>query len=73
MPGRQLRRGTSIGLSLKGLDLHRILCIKTERTPKNDVTVAHDKKLYQIEEAVKTKKLMVEEYPDGSMAVWCRG
>ena len=57
----------------KGLDLHRILCIKTERTPKNDFTIAHDRKLYQIEEAVKTKKLMVEEYPDGSMAIWCRG
>ena len=57
----------------KGLDLHRILCIKTERTLRNDFTIAHDRKLYQIEEAVKTKKLMVEEYTDGSMAVWCQG
>lgn len=56
----------------KGLNLHRILCIKTERTVRNDFTIAHDRKLYQIEEAVKTKKLMVEEYTDGSMAVWCR-
>jgi len=57
----------------KGLDLDRILCIKTKRTLKNDFTIAHDKKLYQIEEAVKTKKLMVEEYTDGSMAIWCKG
>jgi hypothetical protein len=57
----------------KGLNLHRILCIKTERTVRNDFTIAHDRKLYQIEEAVKTKKLMVEEYTDGSMAVWCQG
>lgn len=57
----------------KGLDLHRILCIKTERTLKNDFTIAHDRKLYQIEEAVKTKKLMVEDYTDGSMAIWCKG
>jgi len=57
----------------KGLDLQRILCIKTERTLKNDFTIAHDKKLYQIEEAVKTKKLIVEEYTDGSMAIWCKG
>jgi len=57
----------------KGIDLHRILCIKTERTLKNDFTIAHDKKLYQIEEAVKTKKLMVEEYTDGTMAIWCKG
>lgn len=56
----------------KGLDLQRILCIKTERTVRNDFTIAHDKKLYQIEDAVKTKKLMVEEYTDGSMAIWCK-
>jgi transposase len=57
----------------KGLDLNRILCIKTERTVRNDFTIAHNKKLYQIEEAVKTKKLMVEQYSDGSMAIWCQG
>ena len=57
---------------VKGLDLDRILCIKTTRSLKNDYTIAHDKKLYQIEEAVKTKKLMVEDYTDGSMAVFCR-
>ncbi len=56
----------------KGLDLNRILCIKTERTVRNDFTIAHERKLYQIEEAVKTKKLMVEEYTDGSMAIWCK-
>jgi len=55
----------------KGLNLHRFLCIKTERTVRNDFTIAHDRKLYQIEEAVKTKKLMVEEYTDGSMTIWC--
>ena len=56
----------------KGLNLRRILCSKTERTVRNDFTIAHDRKLYQIEEAVKTKKLMVEEYTDGSMTIWCR-
>jgi transposase len=56
-----------------GLHLTRILCIKTERTLKNDFTIAHDRKLYQIEERVQTKKLIVEEYTDGSMAIWCRG
>jgi transposase len=56
----------------KGLNLQRILCIKTERTVRNDFTIAHDHKLYQIEEAVGTKKLMVEEYADGSMAIWCQ-
>jgi len=57
----------------KGLNLQRILCIKTERTVRNDFTLAHDRKLYQIEEAVKTKKALIEEYTDGSMALWCQG
>jgi transposase len=57
----------------KGLNLDRILCIKTERTLRNDFTIAHDRKLYQIEETVTTKKLIVEEYINGSMAILCRG
>lgn len=57
----------------KGLDLDRTLCIKTERTLRNDFTIAHDRKLYQIEEMITTKKLMVEEYTNGSIAIWCRG
>jgi transposase len=57
----------------KGLHLNRILCIKTERTLRNDFTIAHDRKLYQIEERVQAKKLIVEEYTDGSMAIWLRG
>ena len=56
----------------KGLNLARVLCVKTERTVRNDFTIAHDRKLYQIEEAVKTKKLTVEEYTDGSVAIWCQ-
>lgn len=56
----------------KGLNLARVLCVKTERTVRNDFTIAHDRKLYQIEAAVKTKKLRVEEYTDGSMAIWCQ-
>jgi transposase len=56
----------------KELTLDRILCIKTKRTLRNDFTIAHDRKLYQIQEAITTKKLMVEEYTDGSMAIWCR-
>ena len=57
----------------RGLNIQRVLCIKTERTVRNDFTIAHNRRLYQIEEAVTTRKLMVEEYPDGSMAIWCKG
>jgi len=53
----------------KGIDLNRILCIKTKRALKNDFTVAHDKKLYQIHDNVRTKKVMVEERVNGSMII----
>jgi len=53
----------------KGLDLDSILCIKTERALRNDFTVAHDKKLYQILDNVRTKKVMVEDHINGSMVI----
>ena len=56
----------------KGLNLDRIFCIKTERTLRNDFTIAYDRKLYQIEETVSASKLMVEQYINGTMAIWCR-
>src|SRR4030042_1630479 len=40
----------------RGLDLNAILCIKTERTLRNDFTVAHNHKLSRIEEATKASK-----------------
>jgi hypothetical protein len=36
--------------------LRDILCIKTERTVRNDNTIAHERKLYQLEEAMAGKK-----------------
>ncbi len=51
----------------KGIDLNRILCVKTERALNNDFTVAHEKKLYQVLNNVRAKKVMVEERIDGSM------
>ncbi|MDP2044117.1 MAG: hypothetical protein Q8K15_02975, partial [Candidatus Omnitrophota bacterium] len=57
----------------KGIDLDRILCKKTERALKNDWTVAHDKKLYQVEDNVRTKKVTVEERTDGSMLIRHKG
>jgi hypothetical protein len=53
----------------KGIDLTRILCVKTERALRNDFTVAHEKKLYQILDNVRAKKVMVEEHIDGSMII----
>ena len=53
----------------KGIDLNRILCVKTERALRNDFTVAHEKKLYQILDNIRAKKVMVEEHMDGSMII----
>jgi len=53
----------------RGLDLDAILCIKTERTLRNDFTVAHQRKLYQVEDKVNTSKVMVQDRMDGSIRI----
>ena len=53
----------------RGIDLDRILCVKTERALRNDFTIAHDKKLYQILDNTPAKKVIVEERVNGSMVV----
>jgi hypothetical protein len=57
----------------KGLTLDTILRIKTERSLRNDFTVAHNKKLYQIEDTIKATKVMVQERVDGSMIMTYKG
>jgi len=59
--------------SPEGLDLNAILCMKTERTLKNDHTIQHERKFYQIEDRVRTRKVMVEERIDGSMRITYKG
>ena len=53
----------------RGLDLDAILCIKTERALRNDFTVAHNRKLYQVEDKVNTSKVMVQDRMDGSIHI----
>ena len=57
----------------RGMDLNAILCIKTERTLRNDFTVAHNRKLYQIEDATKDSKVIVQDRMDGSMRITYQG
>lgn len=52
-----------------GLNLDKVLCIRTVRTLKNDFTIAHNSKLYQIEKGVRTKEVTVQERVDGSMLI----
>ena len=55
------------------VDLDTVLCIKTERTLKNDHTIKYNGTLYQIEDRIRGKRLMVEELIDGSMRVRHKG
>ncbi len=57
----------------KYFNLDKYLCIKTERTVRNDNTIAHNGRLYQIEEVVKTKKVIVEERLNGSLHIMGKG
>jgi len=52
-----------------GLNLDKILCIRTKRTLRNDFTIAHNGRLYQIEQIVRAKELIVEEMINGSMFI----
>ena len=57
----------------KGLNVDTILCIKTERAMRNDFTVAHNKKLYQVEDTIKASKVVVQDRIDGSMIITYKG
>lgn len=57
----------------RGLDLHKVLCIRTDRAVGNDHTIAHHKKLYQIEEAISSKKVTVQERINGKMLIVSQG
>ncbi len=52
-----------------GINLDKILCVKTSRTLRNDYTIAHNGKLYQIEDNLSAKDLIVEERVDGSILI----
>ncbi len=54
-------------------ELDRILCIKEERVVKNDFTIAHNGKLYQIEQATRAEKITVEERLDGTLHLSYKG
>ena len=54
----------------KELNLDKILCIRTERTVRNDNTITHNSKFYQLKEAFPKKaKIVVQERVDGSMII----
>jgi hypothetical protein len=53
-----------------GVDLDTILCIKTARGLRKDFTIAHNKKLYQIQDKTKASKVEVQDRIDGSIKIF---
>lgn len=53
----------------EGFDLTGVLCIKTKRALRNDFTVAHNRKLYQVTHPAHTKEVIVEERLNGRMFI----
>jgi len=53
----------------RGLNLDKILCLKTVRALMNYFTIAHNSRLYQIEKGVRSKEVTVEEGVNGSMLI----
>jgi len=56
----------------KGVNLDAILCIKTQRRLRNDFTVAHNTKLYQIEDRTRASNIIVQEHLNGSLRMTYR-
>ena len=53
----------------RSFNLDRYLCLKTNRTVRNDNTVAHNRKLYQLKDKVLSRKVIVEERLNGSVHI----
>lgn len=57
----------------KGIELDKILAVKTTRALRNDFTVMHEGKLYQVEETIRAKEIIVEERINGSLLITYKG
>jgi transposase len=57
----------------RGLDLDAILRVKTEHVLRNDFTVVHKKRLYQVLSRVRAKQVVVEERLDGRIEITYKG
>lgn len=57
----------------KGLDLAKILSVKTPRALRNDFTVVHERKLYQVEGNIRAKEVVVEEGINDSLLITYKG
>ncbi len=56
-----------------GIDLDRVFSVKTPHALRNDFTVLHKGKFYQIEDAIRTDKVIVEERLNGALLITHKG
>jgi transposase len=54
-------------------ELDRVLCIKAERTVKNDFTIVHHGALYQLDQPTRARTVTVEERLDGTLHLTYKG
>lgn len=54
----------------KGVNLDRILCKKKSHVLRNDYTVVHEGKLYQVKKHARCKKVVVEERINGDIKIY---
>jgi hypothetical protein len=54
---------------LDRIDLNKILSVKTTHVLRNDFTVRHEGKLYQVEDNIRAKEVVVEERLNGSLLI----
>lgn len=57
----------------QGIDLDKILSVKTVRVLRNDFTVLHEGSLYQVEDSIRTKEVTVEERLNGYLLITYKG
>jgi len=57
----------------KRLDLDGIFCLKTKRSLRNDFTVSHNGRVYQVEDRIRANKVMVQEQLDGTIRLMHKG
>ena len=54
-------------------ELDRMPCLKTTRRLRNDFTIAHQGRLYQIRDTIRAPHVLVEEHVEGTMWITHQG
>ena len=55
-----------------GLDLDRVLCLKTQRRLNGDSTVQHEGRVYLVQDRIKAQNVTILKHLDGSIQLYCQ-